>query len=300
METRSTRGALVFANTFLPILFLAGGLATLSGRCPLDSVVVLLIVRFVLLGFERACPNQERWNYPLWQDWKSTAAELGADLMFWTCLTWFPFSVVMRPVKAAVASVGASLGLAIWPSSQPLAVKALLFLLAGECCTYWYHRISHRTRVFWQFHSVHHMPNSMNCFKNDRNHVVDVLCAGLSMLPLVFLGAKPPEALAALTFGEIVALAAHANIRVKSDWLAYLFVTPNYHLRHHSVVLGESNSNFGCRITLYDRIFGSWRKPISDGEVAGHEVGVLGEAPNGFLRQLLRPFFRRIGEPASS
>ena len=48
---------------------------------------------------------------------------------------------------------------------------------------------------------------------------------------------------------------AHANIALNTRWIGLLFTTNKYHICHHSVVLEESNTNYGCSAIIWDRVF---------------------------------------------
>ena len=49
-------------------------------------------------------------------------------------------------------------------------------------------------------------------------------------------------------------------------------VTPDMHRVHHSVVIRETNSNFGFNLPWWDRLFGTYR----DQPAAGHEGMTIG------------------------
>jgi sterol desaturase/sphingolipid hydroxylase (fatty acid hydroxylase superfamily) len=49
----------------------------------------------------------------------------------------------------------------------------------------------------------------------------------------------------------------HSNLRLSSRGIGWLFTTNAYHLRHHSAVFEESNTNCGCAAIVWDRLFGT-------------------------------------------
>lgn len=57
-------------------------------------------------------------------------------------------------------------------------------------------------------------------------------------------------------------------------WLRWLVVTPDMHRVHHSVVIRETNSNFGFNLPWWDRLFGTYRAQPR----AGHEGMTIGLA----------------------
>jgi sterol desaturase/sphingolipid hydroxylase (fatty acid hydroxylase superfamily) len=67
----------------------------------------------------------------------------------------------------------------------------------------------------------------------------------------------------------------HGNIRIPLalDRLLRLFVvTPEMHRVHHSVVIMETNSNFGFNLPWWDRLLGTYRAQPR----AGHEGMTIG------------------------
>jgi sterol desaturase/sphingolipid hydroxylase (fatty acid hydroxylase superfamily) len=67
----------------------------------------------------------------------------------------------------------------------------------------------------------------------------------------------------------------HGNIRLplKIDRiLRYFIVTPDMHRVHHSVIIRETNSNYGFNLPWWDRLFGTYcHQPAK-----GHEEMTIG------------------------
>ena len=112
-------------------------------------------------------------------------------------------------------------------------------------------------------------------------------------------------AIAILAF-EIVlnatAMFNHSNVRlpVRVDRaLRWLVVTPDMHRVHHSVIVAETNANFGFNLPWWDRVFGTYR----DQPAEGHERMTIGVAKLRdpvelrFDRMLTQPF--RSGDAPS-
>jgi len=67
----------------------------------------------------------------------------------------------------------------------------------------------------------------------------------------------------------------HGNVRMPAalDRLVRLFlVTPDMHRVHHSVVKAETDSNFGFNLSVWDRLFGTYRAQPA----AGHDAMIIG------------------------
>jgi len=92
----------------------------------------------------------------------------------------------------------------------------------------------------------------------------------------------------------------HGNIRIPirvDRYLRWLVVTPDMHRVHHSIVVGETNSNFGFNLPWWDRLLGTYR----DQPAASHDDITIGieqfrEARELLLdRMLLQPFRGPVG-----
>ena len=89
----------------------------------------------------------------------------------------------------------------------------------------------------------------------------------------------------------------HGNVRLPQlidKFVRLVLVTPDMHRVHHSLVVGETNSNFGFNLSCWDRVFGTF---LPDRTRTGEQfrVGIRGlegdEVAN--LRKLLGSPLRR-------
>jgi sterol desaturase/sphingolipid hydroxylase (fatty acid hydroxylase superfamily) len=87
----------------------------------------------------------------------------------------------------------------------------------------------------------------------------------------------------------------HGNVRLAPAFdrvLRWIVVTPEMHRVHHSIVLRETNSNFGFNLPWWDRLFGTYRAQPE----AGHDGMTIGieqfrdPSELRFHRMLLQPF----------
>lgn len=138
------------------------------------------------------------------------------------------------------------------------------------------HVMFHAVPALWRLHRMHHADLDYDVTTGARFHPIEIL---LSMLikfaAIVVLG---PPAVAVLVFE--VALNAtsmfnHGNVRlplVLDRVLRLAVVTPDMHRVHHSVEDHETNSNFGFNLSLWDRLFGTYKAQPD----AGHERMTIG------------------------
>jgi sterol desaturase/sphingolipid hydroxylase (fatty acid hydroxylase superfamily) len=139
----------------------------------------------------------------------------------------------------------------------------LLALLLLDCWMYWWHRINHTIPFLWRFHRVHHSDPRMDVTTALRFHPGEIILATVTRLVVVnIIGME----LWQVVLYELIALPIvafhHANIalpRRADDTLRWLIVTPWMHWVHHSREKVETNSNYSSVLSVWDRIFSSYR-----------------------------------------
>lgn len=87
-----------------------------------------------------------------------------------------------------------------------------------------------------------------------------------------------PPVVAVLIFEVLLnatAMFNHGNVRIASSLdrvMRWFVVTPDMHRVHHSVVVRETNSNFGFNLPWWDRLLGTYRAQPA----AGREAMTIG------------------------
>ena len=128
---------------------------------------------------------------------------------------------------------------------------------------YGWHRINHVFSKLWKFHRLHHEEKQLNVFSTFNFHPKEILLStGWRLILLPLLGIEPSALLFYnLAFFSVI-LFHHSNVRLKysTDKLVEaMLVSPDMHHVHHSVIIEESNSNYGSVFSLWDRLFGTHR-----------------------------------------
>lgn len=177
----------------------------------------------------------------------------------------------------------------IWPARWPLEAQVVLAIGLSELGVYAMHRACHHRAFLWRFHRVHHTSTGLYWLNQVRFHPLDLLWMhAIAIGPVVLLGAPPATVAVLAVFGQIGAFLQHANLRGDFGRLSAVFNTPDLHRWHHSTVPTEANHNFGGTLVVWDRLFGTWRKPAG----APDRLGVEGFAPTRYRDQLIAPLFR--------
>lgn len=172
----------------------------------------------------------------------------------------------------------------------PLAVIVL------DCVIYLQHVLFHAVPTLWRLHRMHHADLEFDVTTGARFHPIEIV---LSMvIKLTIVAALGAPAVAVLIFEVLLnatAMFNHSNVQFPKQVdrvLRWLVVTPDMHRVHHSVVVRETNSNFGFNLPWWDRLFGTYR----DQPAAGHEQMTIGvekfrdPAEQRLDRMLMQPF----------
>jgi len=59
-------------------------------------------------------------------------------------------------------------------------------------------------------------------------------------------------------FGVVLTGFTHLNSSLRLGWLEAVLVTPRLHAWHHAVAPADQRRNLAGKLTLLDRLFGSW------------------------------------------
>jgi len=203
--------------------------------------------------------------------------------------------VPLLPVGLAVLLEGKGWGL-LNIISLPYWLKVAVALLFLDLVIYLQHVLFHYQPLLWRLHRMHHTDLDIDVTTGNRFHPLEIVISMLIKLAAVAIIGAP--ATAVLSFEIILNAAAqfnHGNITIPlpvDRWLRLILVTPDMHRVHHSVIVRETNSNFGFNVPLGDRLFGTYRDQPRDGH-AGMSIGLKefrDPAELGLLRLLLQPF----------
>lgn len=183
----------------------------------------------------------------------------------------------------------------------PYWLSVLLAVLMLDLVIYLQHVMFHTLPILWRLHMVHHADLDIDVTTGLRFHPIEIIISML--IKMATVAALGPPVLAVLIF-EIAlngtAMFNHGNISLPTGvdrLLRLLVVTPDMHRVHHSVLIRETNSNFGFNFPWWDRLCGTYRSQ----PVAGHRDMVIGlsqyrhKEEVTLFRLLLLPFIGRPG-----
>ncbi|MEM7562904.1 MAG: sterol desaturase family protein [Pseudomonadota bacterium] len=190
-------------------------------------------------------------------------------------------SLILRLIfPAAAVGVAIQVNLNQWGLfnylSWPYWIEFVLALVLMDLAIYLQHWMMHQVPWLWRLHRVHHADLDFDLTTGFRFHTLEILFSMLlKSLVIILLG---PAVVAVLIFEMLLngmAVFNHSNVSLPASLesrIRRLLVTPDMHRVHHSVVMAETNSNYGFNLSIWDRIFNTYRAQPQD----GHDGMIIG------------------------
>lgn len=159
----------------------------------------------------------------------------------------------------------------------PIWLEVMFAVIVLDLAIWAQHLATHHIPLLWRLHRVHHCDRDLDASSALRFHPLEIaLSALLKVMVVTALGAS----IGAVLLFEVVlnasAMFNHANMRLP-QWLDGLLrlvvVTPDMHRVHHSIHRAEHDRNFGFCLSLWDRLFGTY-KPQPDAGQLGMTIGL--------------------------
>jgi len=145
----------------------------------------------------------------------------------------------------------------------PSYAKTVIVLVVFDIWMYFWHMANHRFTFFWLFHRAHHADTDMDSTTALRFHPGELVLSTFVRMPaVIFLGMSFSELVLFETMLSISTLFHHSNLAVPEKWdrlVRTVIVTPNMHRVHHSIEMPETNSNFTSLLTIWDRLFRTFK-----------------------------------------
>ncbi|MFK7914411.1 MAG: sterol desaturase family protein, partial [Pseudomonadales bacterium] len=231
------------------------------------------------------------------KDWLLKPSEMAEDA-FWLAFAgvlWIPLysDFYETPISEGIRAIRdmTPLSISMAPESLlGLVGAALSVMIISSFVYYWLHRVQHESQFWWRLHATHHHITKMGCMRGDRTHPLEYLALALGTpIALALLGASDHVMAVAGAFGIWNGILNHSNLPLKPmplyDWL---FATAQQHHVHHAHERRQSDSNYGCNIILWDRLFGTYC-----GDTKVGQIGAGKAVPLSIKQQLAMPFYSK-------
>lgn len=226
-----------------------------------------------------------------WQRWSSNLGLVAIDALVLRLL---------RPIAAVGAAVvAAEQGWGLFNVlSVPFWIAVAASILVLDLVIYGQHVVFHKVPMLWRLHRVHHTDVDLDATSGVRFHPLEIVLSLLiKMGVIVALGAPAVAVIVFEVLLNATAMFNHANVRLPGAVdrvLRTLIVTPDMHRVHHSVHRDETDSNYGFNLSLWDRLFGTYRDQPRDGHL-GMTIGITAfrsSSERWLPRLLIQPFRR--------
>ena len=134
----------------------------------------------------------------------------------------------------------------------------LILLFVDDFAYYWFHRISHEVRFFWNFHVVHHSSNQYNLSVAVRQSWFSGIAHWIFYVPIALVG-FPLWAFATMHgFNLIYQFWIHTKLVGKIGFLETILNTPSHHRVHHGVNNQYLDKNYAGIFIIWDKMFGTF------------------------------------------
>jgi sterol desaturase/sphingolipid hydroxylase (fatty acid hydroxylase superfamily) len=228
-----------------------------------------IAVLIAMALWEAASPRRPR-SYSRFRRWPSNLAVVALN----TALV----RILLPATAVALAALGAQRGWGLFNNlTLPSWTTVVASIILLDAAIYLQHVMFHAVPALWRVHRMHHTDLDFDVTTGARFHPIEIV---LSMLikfaAVVTLGAP---ALGVLVFEVLLnatSMFNHGNVglpRRLDRYLRWLVVTPDMHRVHHSIVVDETNSNFGFNLPWWDRLLGTYRDQPAAGH-AGMTIGI--------------------------
>jgi sterol desaturase/sphingolipid hydroxylase (fatty acid hydroxylase superfamily) len=185
----------------------------------------------------------------------------------------------------------------------PKIANILISIIVLDFIIYMQHVMVHAVPLFWRFHRVHHADLDYDVTTGARFHTFEIIFSMfIKLTAIVLLG---PAVIAVILFEIILnamAMFNHGNVGLPKSldkFLRYFIVTPDMHRVHHSIEEDETNSNFGFNLSIWDRLFGTYRAKVRAGQIEmtiGLKTIRRAKETNHLIGMLLIPFKHKISK----
>jgi sterol desaturase/sphingolipid hydroxylase (fatty acid hydroxylase superfamily) len=151
----------------------------------------------------------------------------------------------------------------------PPLVEIIVALVLLDLAIYVQHVVFHVTPVLWRLHRAHHADLDIDVTTGTRFHPIEMVLSMLIKTAVIFSIGAP--ALAAFLFElalNLTSMFSHSNVRIPPRLevpLRAVLVTPDMHRIHHSLHPEETARNFAFNLSLWDRLFRTYKAEPRDG-----------------------------------
>jgi sterol desaturase/sphingolipid hydroxylase (fatty acid hydroxylase superfamily) len=148
-----------------------------------------------------------------------------------------------------------------WDMGSPWSWLTLFLL--EDFLYYWSHRASHRVRLMWASHVVHHNSPKLNLSTGMRNSWVGGYLDWVFFIPLAAVGFHPLSVAVVQAAATAFDFLTHTQYVGRNRLLDLIFNSPSNHRVHHGMNPEYADKNFGGALIVWDRMFGTYQPEVT-------------------------------------
>jgi sterol desaturase/sphingolipid hydroxylase (fatty acid hydroxylase superfamily) len=185
-------------------------------------------------------------------------------------------------------------GLSYWLHASVPWIIVISFFVLDFFGGWLVHIVQHKVYPLWKFHVVHHSDNNVDVTTGLRHHPIESVLRGLFFLAGVLVAGAPVYAV--MIYQTLLILSTqftHANIHLPrwlDQSLSYFLVSPAMHKVHHHWQQPYTDSNYGAVLSVWDRMFGTYKKLASSQIRYGLDRHYPNEQDENLMMLIRRPF----------
>jgi sterol desaturase/sphingolipid hydroxylase (fatty acid hydroxylase superfamily) len=200
-------------------------------------------------------------------------------------------------IKISDWCIANQFGIIQWLKAGTLATILLTILIVDFFGGWLVHIVEHKVKPLWRFHVIHHADNNVDVTTGLRHHPVESVLRGIFFFMGIAASGAPMYAV--MIYQTILVFFTafeHANISLPK-WLdnamSYIFISPNMHKVHHHWKQPYTDSNYGAIISIWDRLFGTYKYLDKQHLRYGIDKDYPNEKDEDFLLLLKKPFLKK-------
>ena len=144
----------------------------------------------------------------------------------------------------------------------------VLLFFADDFSYYWFHRISHKSRLFWASHVVHHSSQHYNLSTALRQTWSGGFYSFVFWLWMPLVGFHPEMILLQMSISLLYQFWIHTEtIQKMPKWFETVMNTPSHHRVHHGSNPIYLDRNHAGILIIWDKLFGTFQPELKDEKV---------------------------------
>ncbi|HEX4873975.1 MAG TPA: sterol desaturase family protein [Sphingorhabdus sp.] len=233
------------------------------GEMDTKLVALLPAMVFVLIALLEIVRPRRELRFGRFRRWTTSLILFLSNRVTIWLLAW----VIAVPVAAHWAE---KIGIGLFNQiALPLWAEWLAAFLLLDFAMWLQHVLTHKIPLLWRLHKVHHADPDIDVTTSIRFHPGEIaFSVAWKSVWVLLLGVSAPVIVAFEAWLAANAAFNHGNVELPRWFdrlIRHILVTPDMHLVHHSVIKREQQSNYGFALTVWDRLFRTYRAESDSG-----------------------------------